>query len=711
MHTSGIADPCCLRRFPEIIRPPAMYPANIADDAHLKIAANNRQTTLRSPVSTGDTVLQVADGAMAVPGMLMTIDGEIVSVDAVSGNLWTVTRGFDGTAAACHASGRPVAAFIDAWHHNVLAEEIKAIETALGPGLSNLGISPGIISTAYDFPAQQPGGTLVAGSNAILLTPVPQGVSGTNKGHYLCIFGGTGTDEPVLITGGDAVSGAASGTVIVTCAGPHSGAWSIHSATAGIQEAICSLPAQGGIIRIPAAKHTLCGPVSVSRSYVRLSGEGFYSTWIETQYKAGPLFNFNFSGSGSGSGNRIEFMTIVGPNDPAATNCAVSINNQTHFYAGCVNISQVANGFVIADNNNSDAITLEQCWVSFFQQAGFDIGGSNSQFIYGCAAVGGPAASSGFLARKTGGLQMRNCYTYQTGAGLAFEPGAGQSASLAWIDSCIFDSSLADAVRLRAGYAGSQIHSVSFVNCYTTYSEANGVSVGTMNGGEIEEVSFSAHRSLLNKNTGIVVSGTKIRQITIDGSTITSNSRAGAGLSDGIFIAPAADGPDGITITGNTVGVSSYHAALGVRLRCGINFGNSAPPGAVDNVVCTGNRINNVTSDLYIAGLDVITGKNIVVADNLPDQSRVMDAVAVGALLNLGGSSVAMYRVTGTGSVNEIYPPWKGRRITITKTDATGPKEFNTSGATVNGFRNTVSLGDGESLTAVHDGTKWNLLK
>src|SRR6185369_12054560 len=72
----------------------------------------------------------------------------------------------------------------------------------------------------------------------ITVTPCPFGVNGTDVYHYVRISGGTGTAEAVLITGGTCTSGLASGTIIVTTANTHTGAWALTSATAGIQEAI-----------------------------------------------------------------------------------------------------------------------------------------------------------------------------------------------------------------------------------------------------------------------------------------------------------------------------------------------------------------------------------------------------------------------------------------------------------------------------------------
>ncbi|HZO57460.1 MAG TPA: hypothetical protein VFB63_32410, partial [Bryobacteraceae bacterium] len=72
--------------------------------------------------------------------------------------------------------------------------------------------SPSEVNSAgFNFLPQSPGGSLSVGSNTITLSPVPDGVNGSNSDHYLYISGGVGTAEAVLITGGSAVSGAASG--------------------------------------------------------------------------------------------------------------------------------------------------------------------------------------------------------------------------------------------------------------------------------------------------------------------------------------------------------------------------------------------------------------------------------------------------------------------------------------------------------------------
>lgn len=141
-------------------------------------------------------------------------------------------------------------------------------------GSSGLNI-PIVTSSDFTF-SQTPGGSLIAGGvgQAITLTPCPLGLAGADTLHYVYFSGGTGTAEATLITGGTCTSGAASGTITVTPANAHSGAWTISSATFGLQEAQGTLGATGGEIRIPAGTYTIYGPFQKAAKAVWVRGAG-----------------------------------------------------------------------------------------------------------------------------------------------------------------------------------------------------------------------------------------------------------------------------------------------------------------------------------------------------------------------------------------------------------------------------------------------------
>lgn len=159
-----------------------------------------------------------------------------------------------------------------------------------------------LVSSDYNFAAQSPGGSLIIGANSITLSPVPSGVNGTDVGHYLYISNGVGTAEAVLITGGTAVAGATSGTLIFTCAGTHSGAWDIRSATGGIAEAyqvICTDKASKGAIQIDETVIMYQGVYAKTSSeriaFIGLGREAFLLIQRATSFASGDLFHNSVS--------------------------------------------------------------------------------------------------------------------------------------------------------------------------------------------------------------------------------------------------------------------------------------------------------------------------------------------------------------------------------------------------------------------------------
>jgi hypothetical protein len=117
----------------------AFFPTSIATDANLYVAVNGVQTTLASPALISDTTLTLTSTSfLPITGAMTIIDGnssEVVFYTGISGNTLTgVVRGADGTVAFPHPPGVLVGATIVAAHHNLLKNEIEAIEQALGVG-------------------------------------------------------------------------------------------------------------------------------------------------------------------------------------------------------------------------------------------------------------------------------------------------------------------------------------------------------------------------------------------------------------------------------------------------------------------------------------------------------------------------------------------------------------------------------------------------
>ena len=125
-------------------------------------------------------------------------------------------------------------------------------------GSSKLGDTQS--SPDFNWAPQSPGGTLSVGTQTIILSPVPAGVNGTNQVYTVHIADSAPEDAPV--TGGTAISGASSGTLIITCAHAHTGAWTVSSSTSGITEAANYVAALGGgTVNIPLGTYQLYSTV------------------------------------------------------------------------------------------------------------------------------------------------------------------------------------------------------------------------------------------------------------------------------------------------------------------------------------------------------------------------------------------------------------------------------------------------------------------
>jgi hypothetical protein len=118
----------------------ANYPGALSTNANLYIAVNGLQTTLAVACTSGDTTLTLTSTTGFPTTGLVTIDNtEVVSYTGIAGATITgCTRGADGTTAASHPIGVTVGLTVVAAHHNLLKDEVIAIETSLGANLSNV---------------------------------------------------------------------------------------------------------------------------------------------------------------------------------------------------------------------------------------------------------------------------------------------------------------------------------------------------------------------------------------------------------------------------------------------------------------------------------------------------------------------------------------------------------------------------------------------
>lgn len=166
----------------------ANYPSALSTNANLYVAVNGLQTTLAVACSNSDVTLTLTSTTGFPTTGLVTIDNtEIVSYTGVSGATITgCVRGADGTTAASHLIGVTVGLTVVAAHHNLLKDEMIAVETALGTNLSNV------------FPATPTtgSGNVVLATSPTLVTPAlgtPSSVVLTSATGLPLTSGVTGT--------------------------------------------------------------------------------------------------------------------------------------------------------------------------------------------------------------------------------------------------------------------------------------------------------------------------------------------------------------------------------------------------------------------------------------------------------------------------------------------------------------------------------------
>lgn len=628
-------------------KPPAVFPAAVATDSDMIIAVDRQQTRLALPMSATDSSITVINPSVIAAYSLLTIDLETVKVTGPPvGNVVPVSRAFDGSTAAVHLASAVVSGFVDAYHHNRLVAEVEAIEQALGPNLSRIPALAFVISTNFIFPAQTPGGSLVAGNNSITLTPVPPGVNGTDLGHTLYISGGTGAAEAALITGGSAVAGAPSGTLIVNCANAHSGAWTIQSATAGIQEAIASLGGAGTVF-VPNGSFTIYSTISITHNAVWLAGMGRLASNLQW---AGPttgdvvFFNGTGSSGGNGSSSGIRDIQINGPGTVGSSNYAVRVDQQANFIMRGVMMGGFAGGIHITSTGADYQNTYSDVTIYVMHNGGgcgvrIDNGGGCFMNI----AIGGDAGQAasntvGFQVQSTGGIWMTSCQTLFVGQGLVINPGSGQDVKFMWVTDCCFDTSTnsaAGAANINISPSGTgRAFSINFDNCWASNGAQDGIVVGS--GGTIDGITFIGFRSVLNGNNGCTVYGGS--NIIFDHCTMTQNSATTSGHAIGLVIAGTGTN---VQVHGGTYGTmygGANSQAYGILYE---GYGDY-------HSIIAANVRNNVTGGLSLA---TSPGTHSVIKDNIGYNPVGQFTITVGAspfTYKTGSSPETVYISGGT---------------------------------------------------------------
>lgn len=542
----------------------------------------------------------------------------------------------------------------------------------------------------YDFTPIAPGGSLTASiTNSITLPVVPLGVNGTDIGHYLYINSGTGTAEVVLITGGTAVAGGTNQTLTFVPANNHSGAWVIQSATAGAAEASQSLIAVGGgAVYFPGGSFNFYGPfIAPTTVPLTVQGTGSGSNLIINQ-TTGTVFTF----TGAGVDYTIKDLQIKTAGGTPRNLIAISTGATSTFTVSGLRLS----GFHIYFNlfGPTNLVYIAGNFLNNPFTGGIGVQFATDGTSPGNAVITGNTmtcvAPGDFLAgiyfagtAISSGIWVSYNNIFQPSYGLYISPTSGGEVSQLFSTGNAYQATALNGIIAAPSGSG-------FVRVFVSIGDnievgsGSGMAFGGF-GGTIDGINISNAKVNLNVGTGIWLrSGTS--NSVISNCTVAQNSRTSSGTFPGLLV---------------DAGVSKWQVNGGIYgpadgSPSNLNtqsYGIQVAAGASDNYSIVGTYIPaNATGSISDSG----TGVNKVINSNLGVDNAAPPVVASATTIALDTTDQPVINITGTTTVTGITGGWKGRTITLYKTDA--------GSATVMGY----VLAQNKSLRLTSpDGTNW----
>lgn len=710
----------------------ASFPTAVVTDSQLKIARNRVQTTLTSAITSGATTIPVASSTGIVANMLMTVDAEIINIVSVAGNNLTVTRGFDGTTAVAHTGGRLVSNFISSHYHNAMAAEVKAIEQALGPGLSNVtsGSAGYLLSTNYDFSPVAPGGSLTGGiANTTNSIACPPGVNGADYRHQIFVYDGVGapgTNEAVTITGGSCVAGG-NGTLQFTPVNNHSGTWKIRSVMVGVPEAIqaaCTAQALywgNAAVMIPAGVYTsygttqfyMCQGVNQNVTVAGV-GDGAVTIYRDSSFVSGDVFKMGGVGLSPGAKYILRDMNLPSPQDLNVTSGA-QLAVYSNSVVGEIRNVSMSNGYDGIVVYSSSLIVENVTYNQDFQHInnghtahyGMDIrkegaaGGppSGVRVYHSSFTAGGMSSTpawpvntmlAGIHIGASAGIEIADT-TLGGQTGLHIQNDGVNAIQDVWAHDIMIDDMGAYGVYMEGTNALN-----SSILLETLHIRAQGSSgppvntrrdgiVGDITGGHIRVIDTEV--SGFTTGHGIVFHGTPVA--TVEGLQIK-----GAHIVNCLYgmQIPGA-GYNDVVLADNVVGIQT---AFGGAMSWALDL-----PSGANKMSVTGNMFYGS----YQPFVNAASTFTHFVWENNAGVDSVVPTVASAASILTGTNDSNLYpraKITGTTPIATIAPVWTGRTWSSTFTDA-APGGFITGG----NIAKAVTVSQNETVSLYYDGALW----
>ena len=467
----------------------------------------------------------------------------------------------------------------------------------------------------YNFAPQSPGGTLTGGiSNTIPWVPTP-GVQFNDTAHYLYISGGVGAAEAVLITGGS------NSTLTFTPANNHSGAWTISSATAGIQEAKQAAGSAGGIVQLTAGTLTTYATIyidtpiwlrgsSINASKISIAAQSPHVVQIHHDHVVvSDLYIDSSAGGRTGNGIELDSGFVEGRFDNLRVyNQSIGIDLNGAGWVSDVWMSANATGLRI----NSNEVHVRASQSNQNTSNGVVIAGGTGIYLVDFTAAGNSV--SNFIATGSpADIQMIGCVSSMTTSGPGLDFSAATTAELT-ITNMLVETSGGNAPAIKLG----DITGLRILGSVITAANASPGIVFTKTAYEVN------------------ITGNKIEG---GGSTTTAIDLSGA--SNAAWI----------VITGNTMKTWTTGLAAGSNL-------------AANGVVLAGNYFSvttPVSGSLNGSVQSVLTANFWGAGPN---------TYASAATVNVKPYDEVVF-ITGTTQIVIVGGDlWRGRRLTLIFTDA-----------------------------------------
>lgn len=316
--------------------------------------ANNASTTLNGALNNSSTTVNITNGTpFSQSGTFRVIvDSEIMIVTAISGNVMTVQRGQEGTAAASHLSGAVITQIVTAGSFAQLKTDITTVGV-LRAGSGNPNTFPSFVqglnaggTTVTTTQAVTAGNLLVVFVQCEVSSPNPSAPTDSINTSYSLVNNNTVAGSKV---NGAVYAGIAPASAIVTVTGHQAGSFTrtsiaeyknanatvdstalVEGATSNVN--VSPLVANSLILGIVGDFSSNPGTFTAGTNMaVNFQGSGSDSTFYESGISSsGGTFNVAYGGSVI-AGN-VLFGIAFHPSPPAA-----SVGNDGDFYIDTTN--------------------------------------------------------------------------------------------------------------------------------------------------------------------------------------------------------------------------------------------------------------------------------------------------------------------------------------------------------------------------------------